>query len=157
MTNSENDDALQTFEAEGGIAGKIGFRIRFAQSAIWKDLLYTFQVFDLRPQHYAALSMIADRDGITQQDLSSALKIQGPNLVTLLDGLAGPGYVERRQLPTDRRYNGLYLSPKGQLLLARMHDAQRQHEARIDTTLSVEEQRELVRLLRKLEKIGGAG
>ena len=100
--------------------------------------------------------MIAAREGITQQDLSAALKIQGPNLVTLLDGLAGPGYVERRQLPSDRRFNGLYLSPAGQVLLAQMNEAQAQHEARINARLTAGEQHELVLLLRKLEKIGTA-
>ena len=153
MTQSSIPDAPI---AEGGIAGKIGFRMRFAQAAIWKDLLETFQPFGLRPQHYAALSMIAAREGITQQDLSTALKIQGPNLVTLLDGLAGPGYVERRQLPSDRRFNGLYLSPAGQVLLAQMNAAQAQHEARISARLTAGEQHELVLLLRKLEKIGAA-
>ena len=141
---------------DGDIAGKIGFRMRFAQAAIWKDLLETFQPFALRPQHYAALSMIAAREGMTQQDLSAALTIQGPNLVTLLDGLAGPGYVERRQLPSDRRFNGLFLSRAGQSLLAQMNEAQRQHEGRISAQLSGEEQHELVRLLRKLEMISRA-
>ena len=79
-----------------------------------------------------------------------------PGSISALLTLTGPGYVERRQLPSDRRFNGLFLSRAGQSLLAQMNEAQRQHEGRISAQLSGEEQHELVRLLRKLEMISRA-
>ena len=135
------------------LASQIGFRLRFAHGAVWKDLLQTFRPFGLRPQHYAALVMIVDRPGITQQDLSVAMGLHGSNLVTLLDGLTKPGFVERRQIESDRRFNGLHRSVSGATLLDEMNAAHRQHEERIAALFSPHEQAELVTLLRRLETI----
>ena len=140
--------------AAGELSRQIGFRLRFAQAALWKDLLQTFRPFHLRPPHYAALVMISESPGLSQQDLSAQLGLQGPNLVSLINDLAKPGFVERRQREDDRRVNGLFLTGPGDRQLALMIKAHAGHQARIAALLSAEDRARLVEMLDSLEQIG---
>jgi len=53
------------------------------------------------------------REGIRQKDLASALGIEGPSLVHLLDSLERRGLIERREDEADRRARRIYLTPRG--------------------------------------------
>ena len=48
-------------------------------------------------------------DGVRQKELATALSIEGPSLVRLLDNLERRGFIERREDETDRRARGIYL------------------------------------------------
>lgn len=137
------------------LSRQIGFRIRFVQAALWKDLFRTFRPFRLRPPHYAALVMINDAPGLSQQDLSGQLGLQGPNLVSLINDLSKRGLVERQQRESDRRVNGLFLTGAGARLLVQMTEAHARHQARIAAVLSPEDRARLVTMLESLERIGG--
>lgn len=134
-------------------ADRVGLRLRFAEAAVWKDLLKTFRAFRLRPTHFAILSIIAEQPGLSQQDLSKQIGLKGPNLVGFLDELAAQ--VERRQNARDRRSNGLFLTPEGVELLARMTVAHDLHEARVAAVLTDEERVQLIAMLRRIETLGG--
>jgi len=137
------------------LARQIGFRLRFTQAALWKDLLLTFRPFRLRPPHYAALVMINDAPGLSQQDLSAQLGLKGPNLVSLINDLSKRGLVERHQRENDRRVNGLFLTGPGARVLVQMTEAHARHQARIAAVLSPEDRARLVTMLESLERIGG--
>lgn len=135
------------------LSSQIGFRLRFAQAAVWSDLLAAFKPFGFRPQHYAALTLIASNPDWKQQDVGNALGISRSNLVALIDELVREGLVERRQNPDNRRSNSLSISPSGADLLERMDVAQRDHERRLEQTLSGREQAMLIALLEKLTQL----
>src|SRR3977135_1138235 len=52
-------------------------------------------------------------DGVRQKELVTALSIEGPSLVRLLDNLERRGLIERREDETDRRAPGLYPTTPG--------------------------------------------
>ncbi len=52
-------------------------------------------------------------DGVRQKELATALSIEGPTLVRLLDNLERRGLIERREDETDRRARGIYLTRAG--------------------------------------------
>jgi MarR family transcriptional regulator for hemolysin len=52
-------------------------------------------------------------DGMRQTDLASALTIEGPSLVRLLDALERQGLVERHAEPDDRRVKTLRMTEAG--------------------------------------------
>jgi DNA-binding MarR family transcriptional regulator len=69
---------------------------------------------------WQALSRIRDSEGQNQADLADALEIQPISLVRLIDRLCEQGLVERRQHPSDRRQNLLFMTNAGRLRLETM-------------------------------------
>src|SRR5580698_8993680 len=59
-------------------------------------------------------------DGVRQKELATALSIEGPSLVRLLDNLERRGLIERREDETDRRARGIYLTHAGRELAVRV-------------------------------------
>src|SRR5205814_5441759 len=58
-------------------------------------------------------------DGVRQKELATALSIEGPSLVRLLDNLERRGLIERREDETDRRARGIHLTRAGRALAVR--------------------------------------
>jgi MarR family transcriptional regulator for hemolysin len=59
-------------------------------------------------------------DGVRQKELATALAIEGPSLVRLLDNLERRGLIERREDESDRRARGIHLTASGCELAARV-------------------------------------
>ena len=55
-----------------------------------------------------------------QKELATALSIEGPSLVRLLDNLERRGLIERREDETDRRARGIHLTRAGRDLAVRV-------------------------------------
>jgi DNA-binding MarR family transcriptional regulator len=150
-------DATMIEDMDGAIphslSSQIGLLLRFAQAAVWGDLLETFKPFGFRPQHYAALKIVDSRPGCKQQDLGAALGISRSNLVMLIDELVDQKLIERRQNCEDRRSNALHLSARGQALLPELDREQWAHEDRLSAILDDGEKETLVILLRKLGRL----
>jgi MarR family transcriptional regulator, transcriptional regulator for hemolysin len=58
-------------------------------------------------------------DGVRQKELATALSIEGPSLVRLLDNLERRGLIERRADENDRRARGIHLTRTGRDLAKR--------------------------------------
>src|SRR5579862_3888682 len=58
--------------------------------------------------------------GVRQKELATALGIEGPSLVRLLDGLERRGLIERREDDADRRARGIHLTAAGRALQRRV-------------------------------------
>lgn len=80
----------------------------------------------------------------------AALDILPPNLVGLLRGLEQRGWVEKREHPTDRRAQGLYVTPAGAEVQARAQADIAAVEHGPLTHLDADERTTLIRLLRKV-------
>jgi len=59
-------------------------------------------------------------DGVRQKELATAMSVEGPSLVRLLDNLERRGLIERREDETDRRARGIYLTRAGRDLAVRV-------------------------------------
>lgn len=59
-------------------------------------------------------------EGVRQKELATALGLEGPSLVRLLDNLERRGLIERREGDSDRRVRGIYLTQSGRTLAARV-------------------------------------
>ena len=59
-------------------------------------------------------------DGVRQKELATALAIEGPSLVRLLDNLERRGLIERREDESDRRARGIHLTIAGRALATRV-------------------------------------
>lgn len=74
----------------------------------------------LRRQHYLVLAGLAELDAPAQADLSRLLRVDGSDLVALLNDLETAGYVRRERSSTDRRRNTVVPTEHGLVALRRM-------------------------------------
>ena len=128
----------------------LGYNARRAALAVIGVFLQRMAPYDLRPVDFSVLTLIAHNPGITSRQLCTALDILPPNLVGLIKGLDGRGLIERHPHPTDRRAQGLHLSPAGQQLQTSAQVTATQLESDVASRLSAQELETLKSLLRKV-------
>ena len=86
-------------------------RLLFDTSRMWRAQLNTVLAeYDLTASAWSVIRVLRDEgQGRTQKELASALAIEGPTLVKLLDSLERLNWIERRVAPTDRRAKTIWL------------------------------------------------
>ncbi len=133
--------------AEGVLPGLLGYRLRLAQQAVFRD--FAKSVPGMSPGQVGLLVLIDANPGVTQSRLAEALQRDRSTMVGVLDRLQAKGLLERRR-GSDRRTNGLWLTPAGRRALGRALERIAGHERRIAARLSATERRELLRLLGRI-------
>jgi DNA-binding MarR family transcriptional regulator len=136
-------------------------RSRLRQPAVlaWLRLARVFQKIDTRSErffrsqgmntaHFDVLAQIGAARGMTQQELADALLVTKGNISQLLGKLEQAGMITRQQTG---RTNCLSLTAQGQVVFEQVVPQQEALIAELLTPLSDDEQRELLRLLRKLD------
>jgi DNA-binding MarR family transcriptional regulator len=135
------------------LSDQVGFLLRFAQAAVWSDVVAAFEPLGLRPVHYSILKITKAVPGSRQQAIGEALSIQRPNVVALIDDLQERGLIQRKRHPQDRRSHALYLTPEGTRCLDDMERAHAAHVKRISELLSPAERRGLIVGLKRLASL----
>jgi DNA-binding MarR family transcriptional regulator len=108
---------------------------------------------DLSRTAYNALIMLADSDrALGPHELAEALFISPGAVTQLVDLLEKQGRIRRRPHATDRRQSRLELTAGGRKVLARAKPAVAKATDRTLAGLNAGEQRDLMRLLLKLER-----
>jgi len=110
---------------------------------------------ELTPVQFAILQALDTEGDMTLTHLVDAIALDAATCGSTLDRLEAKGLVVRVASSEDRRRKHLHLTDAGRRLLALAWPAVRSSQARIVQRLARDEQREFVRLLRKL--IGLAG
>ncbi len=131
----------------GALPGLLGYRLRLAQQAAFRDFAASVQ--GLSPGRVGLLIYIDANPGVTQSRLAEAVERDRSTMVGVLDQLEERGLIERRR-GEDRRTNGLRLTRAGRTLLARALRGIARHEKRIAARLSAAERRQLLELLGRI-------
>lgn len=137
----------------GGLETQVGFLLRLAQVAVFKDLIAALKPFELRPTDFSVLLVISASPGLKQQAVGEALRIQRPNLVTILDQLQGRGLVQRGAVPGDRRSYALTLTPEGEALLVKAKTAHTRHDRKVSSALAGLDKAALIDALERIAAI----
>jgi DNA-binding MarR family transcriptional regulator len=137
-----------------GVEDQIGFVLRLAQLAVFKDIIETLNPFGLRPSDFSALRVIAANPGLKQQDIGRELGIKRPNLVGMVEELRKKKLIERKTVPGDRRSYALTLTKIGEDLLDRAEEAHRGHQMRLREALGDNDPLQFLSGLRSLAKLG---
>ena len=132
---------------QGPLPGLIGYRLRLAQQAVFRDLAAS--VPGLSPGRIGMLLLIEANPGVTQSRLAHAVSRDRSTMVGVLDQLEAKGLIERRR-GTDRRTNGVWLTRGGRYALARAKRAIAIHERRVAARLSSVERAKLLELLARI-------
>ena len=101
----------------GALPQLLGYRLRLAQQAVFRDFAASVQ--GLSPGRVGVLIYIDANPGVTQSRLAEAAERDRSTMVGVLDQLQARGLIERRR-GADRRTNGLSLTRAGRALLGKI-------------------------------------
>jgi DNA-binding MarR family transcriptional regulator len=128
----------------------LGYNARRAALAVIGVFLQRMAPYGLRPVDFSVLTLIAHNPGITSRQICAALDILPPNLVGMIKSLDRRGLIERRPHPTDRRAQGLHLSPAGRKLQKAAQATATQLESDVASRLSARELEQLKEMLQRV-------
>jgi DNA-binding MarR family transcriptional regulator len=128
----EEDVATETPVDLGPLGDSFGYLLRRAQVTVFQRFFDLFAEFDIRPAQYSVLTVIERNPGLSQTRLAQALGIKKTNLVAIIDTLEERGLARRKSTENDRRSHALFLTPKGTVLIGRLHRL----EAALDRDMS---------------------
>lgn len=134
----------------GVLTGLIGFHLRLAQIAVFRDFAATLGALDLTPGVFAVLVLIEANAGLKQTELANAVGLDRSSMVPVIDNLERRGLVRRLAVASDRRANALRLTTAGTALLRKAKRLVASHEARLAANLAPGERVALVAMLDRI-------
>jgi DNA-binding MarR family transcriptional regulator len=128
----------------------LGFNIRRAQIALWRDFNRNVAEGDVRPGVFSALLLAHANPGIAQIEIGNQLGIDKASVVTLVDRMEDAGWVVRKRSAEDRRRQGIFLTPAGVKTCRALRKEMIDHERKFVSRYTDQELRTLIALLRRL-------
>ena len=128
----------------------LGFNIRRAQIALWRDFNRNVAEGDVRPGVFSALLLAHANPGIAQIQIASQLGIDKASVVSLVDRMEDAGWVTRKRSSDDRRRQGIFLTPAGTRACRSLRKEMIEHERKFVSRYTDQELRTLIALLRRL-------
>ncbi|MBT9459124.1 MAG: MarR family transcriptional regulator [Burkholderiaceae bacterium] len=113
----------------------LGYALRRAQNALYLDFFRATEAYDVSPQRFAALVLVAENPGLRQGLLAQAMGLHRSGALRLTNWLAERGWVERRDDPLDARSWGLHLTTSGLAQVEALTAAVRAHDAALSQAL----------------------
>ncbi len=138
----------------GPLNQRIGYALRRAQLAVFRDFFKVFEAYDVRPAQYSLLTVVEANPGASQTQVAEALGIKKTNFVAIIDAFEKRGLIARVRSETDRRLYGLFLTEAGAAMVTSLHQVAASHEQRIVDRLGAEE---YARLFAPLQAIADMG
>ena len=135
-----------------GLDGVLGFHIRLAHTAMYRDFAAAFQDLDLTQKQTATLWLIASNPGASQAALAGTLNMDRATMMAIIDRLQDAGTVVRERSTADRRRHEVYLTSAGQRVLTKARAAIAKHEKRFTSKFTPAELAALTSALRKISE-----
>ncbi|MEV6972778.1 MarR family winged helix-turn-helix transcriptional regulator [Kitasatospora sp. NPDC093806] len=139
--------------------GPEGSQVAFLLSQLGEHAAQSFAQrvaeLDLTPAQAGLLRTVGLSPGRHQQDLARRLGMSPSRFVAFVDAIEERGLVERRRNPKDRRFQDLYLAPKGEELMRGLAEAALAHEEAVCAGLDPQERIVLAGLLRRVAETQG--
>lgn len=126
--NNKTTKASQRRNGENGsvkfglLPTYLGYQIRQAQTAIFRDLAAAISGLKVTPGEYGLLSLVEANPGISQVDLAQVYGLDKSTLSLAVSRLTGRGLIRRRRSAEDGRYYTLQLLEPGKRLLQRVRN-----------------------------------
>ncbi|UQZ37678.1 MarR family transcriptional regulator [Paenibacillus sp. PK3_47] len=104
----------------------LGFLLGSTHRRISNGFARALKPYDITPEQWSVLLMIADRGGINQKEVAAAAAKDQPTTARIVELLQKKGFITKSTSPSDRRAFLLYATEEGKEL--------------IESTLQLEEQ-----------------
>jgi len=134
----------------GLLPGLVGYQLRMAQIALFRDFADGLGEFDVTPGLFGVLVIIEANPDLKQTELARATHLDRSTVVSVIDNLERRGLVERRSALNDRRSNALRLTADGTALLRKLKRQVNLHEKRLIANFSETERLQFLALLQKV-------
>lgn len=128
----------------------LGFNIRRAQIALWRDFNRNVAEGYVRPGIFSALLLAKANPGIAQIEIANQLGIDKASVVSLVDRMEDAGWVVRKRSTEDRRRQGIFLTSAGVKACRSLKKEMLDHEQKFVSRYTDHELRQLISLLRRL-------
>jgi DNA-binding MarR family transcriptional regulator len=129
----------------------VGYQVRRAQAKIFAEFESALGKLEFTPGSFGVLTLIRANPGITQVELAAAFGVDKSTMSPVIVRLEKRGLVRREVLASDRRCHALYLAAAAEPVFLAARETFRALEAGVAGRLTRAEQRELSRLLAKLQ------
>ena len=136
--------------ALGPLEDSVGYLVRRAQITVFQRFFEMFATAGVRPAQYSVLTVIEHNPGLNQTELADALGIKKTNLVAMIDELERRGLARRAPTERDRRSYALFLTVKGNALMARLHRLDAVLNRRLVQSLDGNDRRQFCEGLRRI-------
>ncbi len=134
----------------GLLPNLLGYNIRRAEIALWRDFSRTVGEGEVRPALFSLMILVEANPGVAQIDIANQLDIDKATIVGLVQRLQKRHCVECQQSTVDRRRQGIFLTERGQKELNKLRREMLDHEMRFTRLFSSEELAQLFALLRRI-------
>ena len=108
------------------------------------------ELLGMRFKWYMALGFLRDHEGVSQQELESAMYMDANGVVLLLNELEAAQYLVRRRDPQDRRRHIVELTAAGRHALERADKGREGIEDEVLVALSADERKTLRGLVERI-------
>jgi DNA-binding MarR family transcriptional regulator len=135
-----------------GLSDLLGFHLRLAHVAIYRDFANAMAELDLTQKQCATLQLVGANPGVSQVDLAGTLGTDRATMMAMIDRLEQRGFVVRRRSVSDRRRQELYLTDDGEAMLAKAKRAIAKHERHFTSRFTAEELKALMNALGRIHQ-----
>lgn len=147
---ASSDSSKKSAIDYGLLPGLVGYQLRMAQIALFRDFSQGLGGEDVTPGLFGVLVIIEANPDMKQSELARATHLDRSTVVTVIDNLERRGLVERRVALHDRRSNAIRLTDAGAALLRKLKRQVSQHEKRLLQNFSAAERETFLALLKKV-------
>jgi DNA-binding MarR family transcriptional regulator len=112
----------------GGLDALVGFQLRCAMIAVYRNFTQHLAPLDLTQKQAAILWLIGANAGVSQIVLANAVLMDRASMMAIIDRLEERGLIIRKRSARDGRKQELYLTPKGTKVMAQSKAAVASHE-----------------------------
>ncbi len=115
MKTNDNQNILRHWR-EAVPDDRLAHLIRDTERAFRKSLQMRLAEHGVPFGHWSFLRILWEADGLTQRELSDHAGVMEPTTFAAMKTMEAQGYVERRQLPTNKKNIYVYLTEEGRAL-----------------------------------------
>lgn len=136
----------------GKLPGYLGYQLRQAQSAVFRDLSRTLRDTGVTPGEFSLLALLKANPGINSITLSRVYQLDKATLSLSISRLVKRGLLSSTRHANDRRYYALELTSAGAALLRVVTRHIERQEKSMDAVLGQGEREHLLDLLRRISR-----
>jgi len=151
LTPPADDDAGL---AVGDLGDLLGFHLRMAQTAMYRDFAISLGELGLTQKQYATLSLIGSNPGVSQIAIANRLGTDRATMMAIVDRLEARDLLTRQRSKADRRRQELYLTATGETVLKTARAAIANHESKFTDLFSPAELEAFLSGLRRIHAQG---
>jgi DNA-binding MarR family transcriptional regulator len=136
----------------GEIRNIVGFHIRLAHGAVYRQFTEAFSDLELTQKQVSVLWLVDDHPDISQTDLAQRMRMDRATTMAIVNRLQARTYLVRGKSANDGRKQTLNLTDVGRAVLIVAKDAIAAHERWLKSRFSDKEIEQLIEMLGRIHE-----